>query len=70
VLSVIGIVVGIAGAAAVTRYLDKMLFGLTPLDPLTFTIVSLAFGAIAAMAALVPARRAAQVDPLQALRCD
>jgi putative ABC transport system permease protein len=67
-LTVIGITLGLAGAAAFTRYLAGMLFGLTPLDPTTFMAVALVFGAVAICAALVPARRATNVDPLIALR--
>ena len=63
-----GIVAGLAGAAAATRSLQGMLFGLTPLDPTTFVAVSVAFGAIAMLAAYLPARRATKVDPLVALR--
>ena len=63
-----GIVLGLAAAAAVTRYLDWMLFGLEPLDPATFAVVALTFAVVAAIATLVPARRATRVDPLIALR--
>jgi ABC-type antimicrobial peptide transport system permease subunit len=59
---------GLAGAGAFTRYLAAMLFGVTPLDLTTFVAVALVFGAVAACAALVPARRATNVDPLVALR--
>src|SRR5438552_3443286 len=68
VLTVVGITLGLAGAAAFSRYLAGMLFGLTPLDPTTFIAVALMFGAVAICAALVPARRATNVDPLIALR--
>jgi putative ABC transport system permease protein len=67
-VTVVGITTGLAGAAAVTRYLQGMLFGLTPLDPATFVAVSIAFAAIAMLAAYVPARRATKVDPMIALR--
>ena len=70
VLSAIGIAVGIAGAVAVTRYLEGMLFGLTPLDATTFVAVSFLFSCVAALAAFVPARRARGVDPLLVLRDD
>jgi putative ABC transport system permease protein len=68
VLTVIGIALGVAGAAAVTRYLEGMLFGLTPLDPMTFVAVSLMFAAVATLASWVPARRATHISPLIALR--
>jgi putative ABC transport system permease protein len=70
VLTMIGIGLGIAGAVAVTRYLEGMLFGLTPLDPITFVAVSILFAAIAAVASLVPAHRATAVDPIVALRAE
>jgi putative ABC transport system permease protein len=68
VLIGVGIVLGVAGAAAVTRYLEGMLFGLTPLDPSTFIVVSLFFAVIALVASYLPARRATKVDPLVSLR--
>ncbi len=68
-LTLTGIVLGIAGAVLLTRYLRTMLFGLTPLlDPPTFLGVSIVFAGIAALACYVPARRAMAVDPLTALR--
>ncbi len=69
-LTAAGIALGIGGAAAVSRYLERMLFGLTPLDPATFIAVSVIFASIAALAAFVPARSATTVDPLVALRCE
>jgi len=68
VLTLIGIVLGLAGAAAVTRSLEGLLFGLTPLDPRTWIAVSVIFASVAALASYVPARRATKVDPLTALR--
>ena len=70
VLTGIGVAVGLAAAAVATRYLEGMLFGLSPLDPLTFIAVSLAFPMVAVLAAYLPARRAASIDPLLALRCE
>jgi putative ABC transport system permease protein len=64
----IGVVAGVAGAAALTRYLEGMLYGLPPLDVLTFAVVAVAFAAVAMAAAYVPARRATAIDPLAALR--
>jgi predicted permease len=69
-LTTIGIVFGVMGAAAASRYLEGFLFGLTPLDPATFAAASIAFAAIATIAALVPARRATRVDPLISLRAE
>jgi putative ABC transport system permease protein len=69
-LIAIGIVLGIAGAAGMTRYLEAMLFDLTRLDPGTFVSVSILFAIIALIASYVPARRATKVDPLVALRYD
>ena len=65
-----GIALGLTGAAALTRYLEGMLFALTPLDPGTFAVVAALFAAVAALASYVPARRATRVDPLVALRAE
>lgn len=70
VLIAVGIVAGLAGSAGLTRYLQGMLFGLTPLDLSTFLAVAVAFTIIATVAAYVPARRATSVDPLIALRSE
>ena len=69
-VTAIGIIAGVAAAAALSRYLRGLLFGLTPLDPSTFVGVAVTFAAIAVAAAYVPARRATNVDPLVALRCE
>ena len=67
-LTAAGILLGLLGAAALSRTLETMLFGLTPLDPPTFAGVALLFTVFAALAAYMPARRATLVDPLIALR--
>ncbi len=67
-LSVIGVVIGLAGAAAVTRYLTTMLFGVKPIDVFTFSLVALGLVVVALVASLIPAKRATKVDPLVALR--
>jgi hypothetical protein len=64
----IGVVCGIAGAAALTRYLAGMLYGLTALDPVIYALAAVAFTAAAMLAVYVPARRATTIDPLLALR--
>jgi putative ABC transport system permease protein len=66
----LGIVLGLIGAAAATRYLQAILYGITPLDTRTFAVVAAGFAAVAAIASYVPARRATEVDPMEALRVD
>ena len=70
VLATIGIVLGLAGAAGLTRYLSGMLYDLTPLDPPTYAAVAILFATVALIASYLPARRATQVDPVVALRHD
>jgi putative ABC transport system permease protein len=67
-LMMAGMLFGIAGAVTVTRYISALLFGVEPLDPFTFILVPAVFLGIATLAAFVPARRAAMVEPLVALR--
>ena len=59
---------GILGALGVTRYLGSLLYGVRPFDPLTFFAVALLLGLVALAACYFPARRAARVDPMIALR--
>ena len=68
ILTAAGIGLGVAAAVAVTRLLQSMLFGVTPLDLLTFGAVAVLFGAVATLASYLPARRATKVDPTVALR--
>jgi putative ABC transport system permease protein len=65
---IVGIAVGLAGAFALTRVLEGMLFGVTASDPLTFAGGVVALSAVAVVASLFPALRAARVDPVTALR--
>ena len=65
-----GLIVGLAGAAGVTRVLQRFLFGVTPTDPIAFTIVTLLLMAVGLTAAWLPARRATRIDPCAALRAE
>src|SRR5207247_7454179 len=64
----VGVGAGVAGAAVVTRYLQTMLFDLTPLDPATFVAGAVMLSAFATLASYVAARRASAVEPVVALR--
>lgn len=66
--TLIGIALGVIGALAVSRTLQSLLFGLSPNDPLTLAIVAGVLVMVALLACYIPARRAAKVDPMQALR--
>jgi putative ABC transport system permease protein len=67
-LAALGVAVGLLGALWVTEGLSSLLFGVTPTDPATFGVVALLLVAVAAVASLIPARRAIKVDPMVALR--
>jgi putative ABC transport system permease protein len=64
----IGIALGLAGAAALARVMRSLLFGVDPLDPLTFAAVALTLSIVALAACYLPARRAMTVDPAATLR--
>jgi putative ABC transport system permease protein len=68
VLTLIGVILGLGGAFALTRVMETLLFGVTTRDPMTFTVVAASLMAVAFIACFVPARRATKVDPLVALR--
>ena len=70
-LTLIGVALGLGGAYVLTKYLESlttMLYGVKPRDPLTFSVTAALLSAVALVACLIPAWRAARVDPLVALR--
>ena len=69
-LAFLGVGIGIAGSLALTGLVKSLLFEVTPTDPITFVAVALVLIASAAIASYIPARRAAAVDPIVALRCE
>jgi predicted permease len=70
IMTGLGTLVGLAGALAITRSMQTMLFGVTPLDPVTFVAAPVVFSVVAALASYVPIYRATRVDPAVALRAE
>ena len=64
-----GLVIGIASASGLTRFIASLLFGVEALDPIVFVVVTAVFSTVALCAIMVPASRASRVDPIDALRC-
>jgi len=69
-LTAVGLAVGIAAAYGLTRWLDKLLFEVSPTDTRTFVALPLLLAVVALLASLLPALRAARADPMQAVRGD
>jgi ABC-type antimicrobial peptide transport system permease subunit len=67
-LAATGAVIGLVAAAALTRLMSSLLFGVRPVDPVTFAGVAVLLVAIALLACWLPARRAMRIDPIEALR--
>jgi putative ABC transport system permease protein len=70
VLLAIGVGLGLPLTLLTTRYIKGQLFGLSALDPVTFSVALAVVSAMTIFAAWLPARRASKVDPMVALRCD
>ncbi len=68
VMTVVGLVFGLAGAWFVTRYMTSLLYGIAPRDPVTFGVAAGMLAGVALVACYLPARRAMGVDPMVALR--
>lgn len=66
----VGVVIGVAGALGVTRLAEKMLYGVAPTDPVSFAGASLLLVILALLAAYVPSRRAAKLNPIETLRSE
>lgn len=70
IVTMAGLTIGILGAFALTRLIANQLYGVTPTDPLTIATVALLLTAVALLACVIPARHAANADPLSALRVE
>jgi len=69
-LALLGLAIGVAGALVLTRLMSSVLYGVSATDVVTFAGVTLLLGLVVLIACYLPARRAAKVDPMIALRCD
>lgn len=70
VLAGTGVAVGLLAAVGLTRLMSTLLFGVNPVDPVTYGAVSIGLAAVALLASYLPARRAASVDPVGSLRSE
>jgi ABC-type antimicrobial peptide transport system permease subunit len=69
-LAGIGVVIGLGAAAGLTRLLSTLLYGISPLDPVTYVVVPVILVTATVVASYLPARRAAAVDPVEALKAE
>jgi len=69
-LTLLGILLGLCGAVALTRVMVSLLFEVKPTDPATLIAVALLLAAAALLACYIPARRALSIQPINALRCE
>ncbi len=70
VLTGIGVAIGLGAAAGLTQLMKSLLFGVSPIDPFTYCVIPLVLGACAVVASYLPAWRAAEVDPVEALKAE
>jgi ABC-type antimicrobial peptide transport system permease subunit len=66
----IGVAIGLGGALGFTRLMESLLFGISPLDPITFAAMPILLAVAAMLASYLPARRAVKVDPVETLRAE
>ena len=66
----VGVLLGLGAAVAVTRLMESLLFGITPLDPIAFATMPLVLAVAAWLATYLPARRAMAVDPVETMRAE
>ena len=64
----VGAVIGVLASFGLTRFIENMLFGVTPTDPLTFVAIVILLAVVALLACLIPAQRAMRVNPIVVLR--
>jgi putative ABC transport system permease protein len=70
IVAAVGVLLGLSAAVAFTRLMQSLLFGITPLDPITFTAMPVVLAAAALVATYLPARRALRVDPVETMRAE
>jgi ABC-type antimicrobial peptide transport system permease subunit len=70
IVAAIGVVIGVGGAVGFTRLMQSLLFGVSPLDPITFIVMPVVLAAAAVLASYLPARRALAIDPVETLRAE
>lgn len=68
--TMIGLIIGLVGAVMLSRYLKTQLYQVSPTDPRAYLVVSLVLMFVAALASYLPARRAARINPIEALRVE
>jgi ABC-type antimicrobial peptide transport system permease subunit len=69
-LAAVGLAIGLITSILAARFIKSLLFGISPLDPVTYVVVPLILAAAVALASYIPARRAAKLDPVKALRAE